>query len=161
MRVNIVFEHALSAILVAAAVGGGLKFIIHFPVKIIAGHSLFGALLSAMFSSLTLAAIIFLLGFLSSVVIVAPLFRVLEKAKRRTVWPYIATFIGLGAIGLGAAASLPRIALDVSVVLSVLAACLSGGVIFSRSLKPVWRAAQRAETASGAAADVKKPRLLH
>ncbi len=146
IRANVAFEQLIGSLVSGAAIGGGVFFALTFGGLVLGRALSFSTLLSLLLTSLMAVLSIFLIGFIAGVIIVTPLFKALEKAKRRSAWPYIAASIGVCVFSLVALANLPRApAPDVAVVISVFAAGLYIAFDFGRRMAPFWRAAERAE----------------
>jgi len=146
IRANVAFEQLIGSLVSGAAIGGGIFFALTFAGLLFGGALSLSTLLSLLLNSLMAVLSIFLIGFIAGVIIVTPLFKALEKAKRRNAWPYIAASIGVCVFSLVALANLPRApAPDVAVVISVFAAGLFISFDFGRRMTSFWRAAERAE----------------
>ena len=146
IRFNIAFEHLVLSVLTGAAFAGLFLFTWRFLAAAISGGLSFGVLLTTILGGAAMALSVFLIGFFAGVVVVMPLFRFLEKRKRRTVSAYLVAAIVIGAVALLAASSLPGVgAPTAAVAISTLAASLLAGAEFGRRLRPLWRAARKAE----------------
>ncbi len=145
VRVNLVFEHMIVSVLTGAFAGAALVFLFAlFGVLSHGGFSLY-FLLTAVLKTMLAGFLIFLVGFFASVVVLTPLHRVLEKSRRRHVWPYAAAIVGVAAAGLAGMKVLPLVGgLDLSSVVAVLTSSLVTAFEFGRRMRPVWRAADRA-----------------
>jgi hypothetical protein len=149
IRANIAFEHMLVAMLTAAAASGGASLFLDLGSALFGGRFGFGPLFSSLWHAISFACIAFLVGFLAIVVAGLPLFLALERIKLRKVWPYVVAAIvielivaGVFAGGVPMLADFARGGRWLFFLPGVLAA-----ILFGRSIKPLWRAAERAETA--------------
>ena len=146
IRANWAFEHLIVSVLTGAGVGGVLTFAIALGSVTISGALAASGIAAIFVKALLVTFLIFLAGFLSGVLIVAPLFRALEKAKRRSIWPYVAAFLAIAAAGLLLVSNMrgsASVGLDVAI--PVMAASVVIAFVFARRIKPLWRAAERAE----------------
>ena len=148
IRAHIAFEHMLVAVLIASAVCGALKLAIGLAALALHGLSFDGAL-SAVYGGVAFACISFLVGFFAAVAIGLPLFLALERAKLRKTWPYVVAgfFIeSFVAVALaGGTLTFSDLGADgwwLVFLPGVLAA-----ILFGRRMRPVWRAAEKAESA--------------
>lgn len=154
IRANTAFEHIAVAVLAGAGVCGAAVFVLQLGLSISNGVSITTAALSAIFAALVFALLFFLIGFAAGAIIVTPLFRLLENAKRRSGWPYAAAALGVAGASLIIAGALPGVeAPSVPSIVSVVGASIATAVIFARRMKPFWIAAA-AEEAQAAAAPV-------
>ena len=146
VRVNVAFENMVYAVLAGAAAGGAMTFLVKLAGVVFPDFS-FAALLTAVLETLLTAFLIFLTGFISCVALGAPLFRLLEKRKQRTVWPYLVAALAIAIVVLIAAArGLPGPQdLRIETVTAIFAPAIVIALIFSRQMRPHWRAAERAE----------------
>lgn len=152
IRANVAFEHAVVSVLVGAGLCGVLKFAISFVLDLVAGAGLFNAIGAAGFSALVIMLLYFLIGFAAGAVVIAPLFRILEKSKRRSGGPYGAAALavaGLALIIIGALPAAPGPTL--SAVAAVILATIATSVLFARRMTPHWAAAEAEERAKDAA----------
>ncbi len=146
IRANVAFEHLVAAIVSGAALAGAIFFVLDFAGLLFAGALSAPNLLALILKSFTLCIMVFLIGFLAGALIVTPMFKALEKAKRRTVWPYVAAATGVTGFSLIAVFSLPNAgAPDVALMIAVIAAGLFIAFDFGRRMTPLWRAVERAE----------------
>lgn len=157
IRTNWAFEHMIVAVLTGAGVGGALTFLTALGGALLSHAGLGPALGPAFVKAVLVAFLVFLIGFLSGVVIVAPLFRAMERARRRSVWPYAVALLAIAAVALALASNLSGPAgVGPGVVMAVVASSVVIAVLFARRMRPLWRAAEKAE--AEAADDLK---MLH
>ena len=151
IRANVAFEHIVVSVLVGASLCGALAFALHLAVAVFGGGVSFSTLLAVIVAALILAFLFFLIGFAAGAVIVTPLFRALEKAKRRSGWPYGAAAIGVAVLSLIAADAMPGAAgPGVVGAVSVVTASLATAILFARRMEPLWAAARAEEAAEAA-----------
>ncbi|MEO1136296.1 MAG: hypothetical protein AAFW68_06750 [Pseudomonadota bacterium] len=151
IRVNVAFEAMIVAVLTGAAAGAVMTLAINLFGLMTRGFIMAG-FLSAVLDAMLVGFLVFLVGFGASVAIGAPLFVVLEKRKRRNVWPYLAAAIGV-AIGayFFAASGLPATEeMGIGAVAAIFAPAAIIAVMFARLMKPHWRAAEKAEREAAA-----------
>jgi hypothetical protein len=157
IRANVAFEHLVAAIVSGAALAAAIFFVLDFAGLVFAGALSAPNFLALILKSFTLCIMVFLIGFLAGALIVTSLFKTLEKAKRRSVWPYLAASIGVTGFSLIMLFSLPGAgALDLALIIAVIAAGLFIALDFGRRMSPLWRASERAEEQA-----VGKVRRLH
>ncbi len=153
IRANVAFEHIVVSVLAGAGICGLLFMALQLGVLIIAGSISFSTLLSTLFATVIFAFLFFLIGFAAGAAIVTPLFRMLEKSRRRSGWPYGAAAIGVAAISMIAATALPAAqAPGVAAITAVFIATIFTSVIFARRMAPHWAAAEAEERENAAAA---------
>lgn len=153
IRANWAFEHLIVAVLTGAGVGGALTFVWNLIAAVMSGVAIAATLLSALTTGVLVAFLIFLIGFLSGVLVIAPLFRAMEKMKRRGAWPYVAASLIIAAVALALGSSLrgpPGVGPDVAA--PVMIASLVIAVLFARRMRPLWKAAEQAEAGEAAQA---------
>lgn len=151
IRANWAFEHLIAAVLAGAAIGGVLAFVWNLIDAFAAGQALAGALAASLTTGLLIAFLIFLIGFLSGVLVIAPLFRMFERTKRRSMWPYVVASLAIAAVALAFGSGLrgpPGVSLSVAV--PVMISSLVIAVLFARRVRPLWRAAEKAEAEEAA-----------
>jgi hypothetical protein len=148
IRVNVAFEQLIVAVLTGAFVAGILTLVLNLGAAVFGGVLSFSTLLSAALNTLLVSFLVFLVGFLASIIVGAPLFIVLEKAKRRSMWPYLAASLAVAIIVFSFMAGHLPLADDVtvSVFVSVFIPAIVIAFVFGRLMQPHWRAAARAET---------------
>ena len=148
IRANIAFEHMVAAVLSGALLCLALSFSIETLISVLESRLSVRSLASALFSGVRFGAFVFLFGFILCVIIGLPLFRYLENEKIRLGWPYyvsgfivqIALLTLLSVDSMGSAALgdlLRRVMVLVPAPLIVF--------FFIRRIKPLWRAAQKAD----------------
>jgi len=150
IRANWAFEHLLASVLVGAGVAGALAFLIGVGAGLIANSTIFAAAAAAFAKALKIAFLVFLIGFLSGVLVIAPLFRMLERAKRRSGWPYVVAALAIAIAGLALVSNLRGADIGFDVAAPVIASSLVISVLFSRRMRPMWRAAAKAEAEDAA-----------
>ena len=146
VRVNVAFENMVYSVLAGAGAGGAMTFVVKLAGVLFPDFS-FAALLTAVLETLLTTFLIFLTGFISCVALGAPLFRLLEKRKQRTVWPYLTAAFAISVVVLIVSArGLPGPAdLRIETLTAIFAPAIVIALIFSRQMRPHWRAAERAE----------------
>ncbi|PQA89473.1 hypothetical protein [Hyphococcus luteus] len=146
VRVNIAFENMVVAVIAGAGAGGVMTFLVRLAGGVLQDFS-FSVLLSAFLETLMTAFLIFLTGFISCVALGAPLFRLLEKRKQRSLWPYLAAALAIAVVVmLAASRGLPGPEdLHLETATAIFAPAVIIALIFSRQMRPHWRAAERAE----------------
>lgn len=149
VRINVAFEQMVLSVLTGAFVGGGATLLFGLITALTSGVFSISVLLSVLLNTLLVSFLIFLVGFFASLVIGAPLFSALERAKRRTLWPYLGAALGIALIVLSFMQGGLPLAEDFSVglVLAVILPAIVIAVTFARFMQPHWRAADRAEAA--------------
>ncbi len=146
IRTNWAFEHLIVAVLTGAGLAGMLTFAVAFATVLFSGGGLGGAFAASFFQALVVTFLVFLIGFLSGVLIIGPLFRALEKQKRRTALPYVAASLAIAIAALALIANMRGVgALSVNIAAPVIISSVAIAVIFARRLKPLWDAAEKAE----------------
>ncbi len=152
VRVNIAFENMVVAVIAGAAAGAAMTFLVRLVVGVVSDFS-FSALLSVFLETLMTGFLIFLIGFISSVAVGAPLFRLLEKRKQRSLWPYLFAALAVAVVAfLAASRGLPGPEnFRIEALTAIFAPAAIIAVIFSRQMRPHWRAAERAEAETAAA----------
>lgn len=146
VRVNVAFENMVAAVVAGAVAGGAMTFIIKLAGVIFPDFS-FGALLAAFLETLLTAFLIFLIGFISSVALGAPLFRLLEKRKQRALWPYLLAALAIAiAVFVAVVRGVPGPEdVRLETVTAIFAPAIIIALIFARQMAPHWRAAEKAE----------------
>ena len=146
IRSNVAFEQFIGSILTGAALGGVLFFSIHLTLGFIHKYAIGALLLSVTLQTMLLTFLIFLIGFFTGVFVINPLFKVLERAKRRTVWPYLAAVMGVVLFSLTVLSQLSQVVAPGNLLVAIVVA--SGLVIafdFGRRMRPVWKKTTNAE----------------
>jgi len=152
IRANVAFEHVVVSVLAGAGVCGRLKFLLSVAFKIAGGIGPLSAVSASAFSALVVALLFFLIGFAAGAVIITPLFRYLEKAKRRSGGPYGAAALAVAAFTLIIIGAMPNTSgPSLSAALAVLVATLATSVIFARRMAPHWAAVEAEERANAGA----------
>ena len=152
IRANVAFEHIAVAVLAGAGVCGAAIFFLQLALSIANGVGITAAALSAIFAALVFALLFFLVGFAAGAVIVTPLFRLLENAKRRSGWPYGAVALAVAMSALIIAGALPGVdAPGLASIVAVIGASIATSVIFARRMKPLWIAAEAEDRAKESA----------
>lgn len=148
VRANIAFEHMLVAALTASVACGALKLFAGLVSYALHGWSL-GGLFSAAYGAFAFACMSFLVGFFAAVVAGLPLFLALERAKLRKTWPYVvaAFFIECVTALIAAGGALTFDDLLANGRWMIFLPGVAAAVLFGRRMRPLWRAAERAETA--------------
>ncbi len=154
IRANVAFEHIVVAVLAGAGACASMIFVLQLVLSLADSVGILAAAFSAILSALVYGLLFFLIGFAAGAVIVTPLFRLLENAKRRSGWPYGAAALGVAGAALIVAGALPGVeAPGFASIVAVIAASIVTSLIFARSMKPLWVAAA-AEEAQAASAPV-------
>lgn len=145
IRANIAFEHMVAAVLIAAALSGGVVFLLSLAEAIVSERLGYSALFDAFFAAIQFSFFAFLIGFFSVVAVGLPLFLALEKIKLRKVWPYVAAGAAIEIVAAGFV--IRRIPLAVDFVsfenAPLLLPGLLAALLFGRRMKPLWREAER------------------
>ena len=139
IKANIVFEKMIASILTATALAAVIGFVVRIG----------GGLGAAALGAATFALLFFFAAFGASVALGVPLYLQLEKAKLRKAWPYalaamLVSLAILAAVGAAPAFEAPWRALN-------LMPGVAAALLFARKMGPLWRAAERAESASAPA----------
>lgn len=147
IRANIAFGHMVAAVLAGAAISGAGRFVLVNLAALVERAFSGYTLVESVIDSLWFACLVFLTGFGASVVVGVPLFMALERVKYRAAWPYIIAALGLEILAYSLiAGGIPVIATPATLLY-----LLPGVLIvffFVRSVRPLWRAAKCAESAS-------------
>ncbi len=152
IRANVAFEHIVVSVLAGAGVCSAILLTLRVGALLITGSLSVSTLLSALFASVVFLFLFFLVGFAAGAAIVTPLFRALEKSRRRSGWPYGAAALGVAAASLIAATAVPAAqGPSLAAVVSVIAASIVTSIIFARRMAPHWAAAEAAEREAAAA----------
>lgn len=143
IRANIVFEKMIVSALTVAGPAGVAHFMIGLGGRIAAGAFSIGGAGTELFNAIGYAFLFFLAGFAASAAVGIPLYRALERAKIRKMWPYALaafalSFLILAAIGLAPSFETPARAL-------YLVPGVAAAFLFGRKMRPFWLAAERAE----------------
>lgn len=151
VRVNVAFEEMIVAVLTGAGAGAAMTLALNVFGLMTRGFIMAG-LLSAVLDAMLVGFLVFLVGFGASVAIGAPLFVVLEKRKRRNVWPYLAAALGVAISAyFFASAGLPATEnVGPGAVAAIFAPAVIIAVMFARLMQPHWRAAEKAEREAAA-----------
>lgn len=149
IRANVAFEHIVVAVLSGAALCGAISLILQLAAMLVAGVFSFGVLLTIFMNALIAGFVFFLVGFAGGALIVTPLFRMLEKSRRRSGWPYGAAALGVAVASLIAASTMPFAgAPSLFAIFAVIASSIATALIFARRMKPLWAAATAEEAAA-------------
>lgn len=144
IRANIVFEKMIVSVLTVAGLAGAAHLLIGLGGRLVSGAFSPMGVMNALIASASFFALFFLAGFATAAAIGIPLYRALEKAKVRKGWPYflVGFLVSLGVLTiLGAAPSAASPARALYLLPGLAAAFL-----FVRRMRPLWSAAERAET---------------
>lgn len=146
IRVNVAFEQMIFSVLVGAVLGGALTLLLNLGASLLGGVS-FSGVIAALLETLLVSFLIFLVGFFSSIAVGAPLFMAMEKNKRRNIWPYLAAAMAIAVVAFAFSAGGLPVAGDLTprVVVAIFVPALVIALMFSRGMRPHWRAAQKAE----------------
>jgi uncharacterized protein YacL len=137
------------ALLAGAGFCGVASFVLQLVAGVFAGGASVSAILTYAVNALVLSFLFFVIGFAAGAIVVTPLFRMLEKAKRRALSPYAAAALGVAAASLIAAGALPWAAGPSLVsIIAVMLASIVTTLVFGARMSPVWRAAEKEEAAS-------------
>ena len=147
VRANIVFEKMIVSVLTVAVIAGAAHFLLGVVARLIGGALSLAGVGGAAFAAISYVFLFFLAGFAAALAIGIPLFKALERARIREIWPYalaaVAISLGvLAAAGLSPSFEAPARAL-------YLAPGLAAALLFARKMQPFWRAADRADEAAG------------
>lgn len=144
IRANIVFEKMIVSVLAVAGVAGVAHLAISVGVLVARGAMALGAGASAVIGAAAFAFYFFLAGFAASLAIGIPLFMALEKQKLRKVWPYVLAALVITIVILGAAGAAPSFEAPWRALFCV--PSVAAAMLFGRKMRPLWRAAERAES---------------
>lgn len=151
IRANVAFEQIVVSVLAGAGVCSLAFLALRVGALIVGGSLSMSTLLSAAFGAIVFAFLFFLVGFAAGAAIVTPLFRMLEKSRRRSGWPYGAAAIAVAFLSLTIASALPAAqAPGVTAIISVIGATIVTSVIFARLMAPHWAAAEAEERRAAA-----------
>lgn len=152
IRSNIAFENMVVSVLTGALSGGAMIFVLKLVQMLLVEVS-FSAAISMFLETIFVAIAIFLVGFFASVAVGAPLYNILEKRKRRSVWPYlVAAFSAAIVVFAFSVGGLPSAAdVKIETALAIFAPAIIIALTFARLMKPHWHAAKKAEEAAAAA----------
>ena len=139
IRVNIAFEQMVVGVLAGAFSGAGIAFLLNIVAALSSG-AFIAALLTGVLNALLTGFLIFLVGFFASVLIGAPLFTVLEKRKRRNVWPYLAAALGVAIASLVVVVGgVPDLSLSTASALAITVfPAVIVAFVFGRGMQPHW-----------------------
>ncbi len=143
IRANIVFETMVGSVLTAAAASGVLYFLIGIGARAASGQVSLGGAGAALFDAISFTFLFFLAGFAASLAIGIPLYRTLEKAKIRKLWPYVAAAFSVSLVILAIAGLLPSY--EAPARLLFLAPGVGAALLFGRKMQRFWRAAAQAD----------------
>jgi len=147
VRASLAFEHMIAAAVTGAAASVGGALVIDLGRLVVEASLSLTALLQALLQSLGVGVLVFLLAFASSIVVLTPLYIVLEKNRVRKIWPF---YLAAAAVQFGVLAMLgaaPGFEAPWRVVY-----LLPGFLIvhmFGRRIVPLWRAADLAAAPAG------------
>jgi len=149
IRINVAFEQMIVAVLVGALVAGALTLLLDFGAAVTGGVVSFSVLLAAVLETFLVSFVVFIAGFLASILIGVPLFMALEKAKRRTMWPYLGVSLGVSISVFSFIVGHIPIADDVnaSIVATIFTPAIVIAFVFGHLMQPIWRAATLADEA--------------
>ncbi|MEM9495056.1 MAG: hypothetical protein AAGA09_03555 [Pseudomonadota bacterium] len=144
VRLNVAFEHAITAVLVGALATGALSFLLAvFSIVFEGGFGLV-ALGGAFVSSLAKGFFVFIAGFFFSITVMTPLFALLERAQYRRGWPFFAAAVAVSLLIMlaleGQATALSRFGVDA--LAGIFFPALIIAALFVRAIAPYWRAPQ-------------------
>jgi hypothetical protein len=143
IRANIVFEMMIVSVLTVAVAAGAIHFAINIAQRAAAGLLSFAGLANDLIAAVSYAVLFFLAGFAAGLVAGVPLFRFLERAKFRKIWPFVLGAAAIGVVILSAAGAAPSF--DSPWRIAHLAPGVAAAWLFGRKLRPLWAAAERAE----------------
>lgn len=143
LRANIVFETMLASVLYVTAAGGAAFFVGGVIWRLAASAAAVSGVFYSLFDAVAFAFTFFLSGFAFSLAIGIPVFRLSEKMKLRAAWPYFAASFGVSFIFLALLGRTPSIAAPQNAL--YLIAPIAATVLFTRKMKPIWRAADKSE----------------
>ena len=147
IRTRLAFEHLVTSVLFGAAISAGVYLVALTAMDVFALKFSISSILSAAFSAVYYAFIVFLAGFLSAIVVGIPLFELLEKRKLRKAWPYFIAAVVVEVLFYALVTGEAPVFADLPVVTTV-SVLLPGVVIaalFARRMRPLWRQAEKAE----------------
>lgn len=143
IRANIVFENMIVSVLTIAGAAGSAHFLIGVGMRASEGSLSFGAAGGAFVAAIGFAFLFFVAGFAASLAIGIPLFRALERAKFRRVWPYCLAATAVSMAVLAAAGAAPSFGAPSRAL--YLVPGIAAALVFGRRMRPFWIAAERAQ----------------
>ncbi len=143
IRANIVFEKLIVSVLTVAGAAGAAHLLIGIGMRAVGGALSPGAAGSAIIAAIGFVFFFFVAGFAASLAIGIPIYRALEKAKIRKVWPYALAAFAVSMLVLAAAGAAPSF--DAPARALYLVPGVAAAVLFGRKMQPFWRAADRAD----------------
>lgn len=147
IRANIAFEHLVVSTLIGAGAGAGLVFLHKVLVAVWFGGFSIGLVLLAALEAVLTSFLIFLTGFLSGALLIYPLFRWLEKKKRRSAWHYLAAAFAISLLIFAFLEKGPMYMQQsyLEALVSIFFPAMIIALVFVRRMQPFWRTAERAE----------------
>ncbi len=146
IRANIVFEKLIVSVLTVASVAGLAHLLFGLVWRASSSALSAGSAATALVEAVSFAFLFFLAGFAASLAIGIPLFRALERAKIRLVWPYASAAFAVSLVIMIAAGNAPSF--DAPTRALYLVPGVAAALLFGRKMRPFWRAADRADTAA-------------
>ena len=142
IRLNIVFEKMVVAVLAGAFVSAMIKLVLDAAVILIGGGFRFQALAFSGLNAIYFGFVVFLAGFIASAGLALPLHNFLEKQKVTKIWPYLvlALIVQYAAASgaLGHALTISDFS-DLRLLVLIFPAPIIIWV-FSKEMVPLWRA---------------------
>ncbi len=146
IRANVVFEKLIVSVLIVSGVAGLAHLLIGVVWRASSLGLTIGGAGAALAAAVGFAFIFFLAGFATSLAVGIPLFRALEKAKIRKIWPYALAAFAVGLIVLIAAGAAPSFEAPARAL--YLVPGIAAAVLFGRKMRSFWIAADRADAAA-------------
>ena len=149
LQLNFAFEQMIVAVLCGAALSFIFVLCLKMAAAAMAANISFAAFLTSFGAALLTGFLVFLAGFLATVLFLAPLLKALEKDRRRQPWPYFAVSLLIAAVGLVLVSALPwGNGMSAPVIASVILSAISIAGIYVRRMVPYWRARKEADEAA-------------
>jgi hypothetical protein len=144
IRANVAFEHMVAAVLAGAALAGAGLLLVNGASLLAKGAFGPAAALDITVGALTAAFLTFLIGFFAAVLIGLPLFLALERAKLRSLWPYLLAALIVNYAALALLTGEPDLVRAPAGAIALLPGLVIA-LIFGARIRPLWRAAAREE----------------
>ena len=141
IRINVVFEKFLYSTLTGAALSAALFFAYAIADQMLTNGISVYVIFNSIGRALSAAAFVFLSGFLASVVVVAPIFKFMERTKRREPTVYYAAAVACFIIFILAKSAIDGGRIPAPATLVIVAITVTFiARNFVQALLPLWRA---------------------
>ncbi|MBB5519067.1 hypothetical protein [Amphiplicatus metriothermophilus] len=150
VRAHVAFEHMIAAVLMGAALSGAALLALSNFFLLAKGAWSVGSFGGTVFGALRLAMLVFLIGFGAAVAVGVPLFQFLERIRMRRAWPYALAALAVQYGALWIVTGRQPLGEPPATFLFFAPGLLIAW-LFARRIRPVWRAAERAESAESGA----------